>query len=188
MNNRRCKNQARSAQPRTSSPAACRRPVPARNHCAGRAGGPPAKSYGQASSGCFNHGSTSRSSSLPLSGNQCVANTQQPVCVLCGFGNRNAEALEFPLEVQSGSKGRRGRLAEDVPVFHGKPAELPETILCRDVGYVCDVRIGFLQSAAHSPQTAQHDILIGAYPKLFLASYSQSPVANTNFPAYFRHL
>jgi hypothetical protein len=75
-----------------------------------------------------------------------------------------AEGLRYiPLEVESGSQRRRGRLAKDKPVFHGKPAELPETILCRDVGYLCEFRIGFLQRAAHSPHTAQHDIFVNRH-------------------------
>jgi hypothetical protein len=41
-------------------------------------------------------------------------------------------------------QGRRGHLTKEVPVFDGKPTELPKTVLCRDVGHAGDLGIGLL--------------------------------------------
>jgi hypothetical protein len=86
----------------------------------------------------------------PVKRNQCVVDTRQPGCLLCGFGKciKRRSFGYIALEIELGSQGRRRRLAKNLPVVHRKPAELPETVLCCDIGYTCDVRIGFLQGAA----------------------------------------
>ena len=60
------------------------------------------------------------------------------------------------------------RFAKYLPVFVGKSAELPKTVLCRDGGHPCDGGIGLQQSASYRMHPAKQEVLARTDPELHL--------------------